>query len=167
MALLPPGTDPTLFVTRFAVQPSWKNSGSTPTREMQIRVDFGIGLDGGLDHWGRYRFDEERFFIGPHSVAGSNFVEIQGLNELIQNGQAGIVGLDPPLMLIWGRARYEDVFGGWHWVRWCYRVRPDRHTGELLRVSFIQWTTYNQSGDGDYPGGDAEEFPNLTDFEAE
>src|SRR6202035_1762513 len=38
-----PAGDPTLNVTRFAAQPRWKNSGSTPTKNLKIRADWSLG----------------------------------------------------------------------------------------------------------------------------
>jgi hypothetical protein len=101
--------DRNLNVTRFAVQPRWKNSGNTPTIGMRIRVDWDLILQGSRQV-GEYRFAESRFFVGPKSVSNSEFIETSGeLNALIQAGQAGIHG-PVPLMLIWGRADSEDIF---------------------------------------------------------
>jgi hypothetical protein len=139
---LPPGTDPTLFVTRFAVQPRWKNGGNTPTRRMHIYVDWRA--PGETREIGFYRTASSVFFIGPNAIEPSEFLELHGLNALIQNGEAGILGPIPP-MLIWGRAEYEDVFGQVHFFDWCYRIRPECHRGERLRVGFVQWGEYNGS----------------------
>jgi hypothetical protein len=139
--------DPALHVTRFACQPRWKNSGNTPTVGMRIRVDWDFAL---VDHRevGAYRFPATLFFVGPQSASGSDFVDIPVLNEIIQGGFAGSVGsfaTQVPDLLIWGRADYEDIFRNRHSVEWCYRIRPERHTGEKLRVSFIQWGNYNRT----------------------
>lgn len=148
---LPAGTDPALYVTRFAVQPKWRNSGSTPVKAMFIRVDWGLMDNADVYvRFALYRQNETRFFLNPNSVAGSDFIEMPGLNALIQNGAAGTVG-HVPRMLIWGQGRYQDSFGDWHWTRWAYSVRPERHTGERLRVHLIQYGAYNQSGDGHLP----------------
>lgn len=38
---------PDLYITRFALQPRWKNSGNTPTKKMSIRINWretvGVG----------------------------------------------------------------------------------------------------------------------------
>jgi hypothetical protein len=100
---------------------------------------------------GLYSCLETAFFLNPNSVSGSEFIEIPGLNAIIRNGMGSADGVPVPPMYIWGYARYEDVFGDRHWVKWCYRARPESHRGERLRVHFIQAGEYNQSGDGDMP----------------
>jgi hypothetical protein len=55
---------------------------------------------------------------------------------------------DEPLILIWGRADYDDVFGKHHFVEWCYRLRFERHKGERMSAGFIQWGEHNRSDEG-------------------
>jgi hypothetical protein len=51
-----------------------------------------------------------------------------------------------PMMFVWGRADYQDVFGGTHFVEWCYQVRFSRPIrSERLRADFIQWGEYNRT----------------------
>lgn len=134
-----------LHVTRFALQPRWKNGGNTPTRNMRVRVHWR-GPGGSLPNDFPYEYQEDAapFFIAPHAVEQSEVVEMLGINDLIQNGMAGTLG-PTPLMFVWGRADYEDVFGKPHFIQWCYRLRPDRHDGKRLRVSFIQSDSHNLS----------------------
>ena len=49
------------------------------------------------------------------------------------------------MIFIYGRADYDDVFGHHHFVQWCYTLRFERHQGEKVRASFIQWGEYNRT----------------------
>jgi hypothetical protein len=133
-----------LEVTFFAVQPVWANMGNTATAGMRIRVDWSDGEDRPA---GSYRQDWQQFFVAPKSSETSEFIEMPGLDALIQGGAVGTV-TQMPLRLIWGIAEYEDVFGKKHWLHWCYRIRPSRPVpGQGILISFIQWGDYNASGD--------------------
>jgi hypothetical protein len=137
--------DKGLYVTRFALQPRWKNGGNTPTRNMKLQVHCR-GPGGSLAADFAYDYPEATtpFFVAPHAVESSEVIEISGINDLIKNGTAGAVGA-APVMFVYGRADYEDVFGKSHYIQWCYRIRPDRHDGKKLRVSLIQSGSYNHS----------------------
>ena len=149
--------DPGLCVTRFAVQPKWKNGGNTPTVNMTIRVRWQfVAKDIPPD----YLYENSStpfFFIAPKAIEPSTFIDIptQGVQRLIDHenttevapiphGIAPLALVDPKL-LIWGRADYEDVFGHAHFAEWCYEVRFERHDGKKLRAGFIQWGDYNRS----------------------
>jgi hypothetical protein len=142
---------PQLFLTRFTVQPKWKNGGNMPTEKMTVLVNWR-GPIGPIPPDYVYKNSPEPFFLAPKAVDPSAFIEITGAQSLID------YGLNPlgaePLMLIWGRADYEDVFNRHHFVQWCCRVRFDDHKGEGLRASFIQWGDYNRSGEIKNPGQD-------------
>ena len=133
---MPDGDIPSL--SYFAVQPKWSNSGNTPTKRMTIRACWHNPGRPFADDYS-YRFASTPFFVSPKAVQTSEFVEMTGGQALIDRGWRP-VGPEP-LMLIWGRAHYEDVFGGKHFVEWCYRVRFDRHDGKTLRAQLIQWGT--------------------------
>ena len=138
-------SDPDLYITRFAVAPRWKNSGDTPTRNMTIQVDWcGPTGDLVLDYSYKNK-PPVQLFIGPKAVELSRVIEMPGVRELID--WSWDPSGDPPLVLIWGRADYEDVFGRQHWIEWCRQLRFDRHDGKKLRASFIQWGDYNRSDD--------------------
>ena len=138
---LPPSTDRSLYVTRFAVQPRWKNSGNTPTREMKIQVDCILPGSVVTDDY-RYKVSPDPFFIAPKAIEVSETLEMPGANALIQNGMPfGLV----PLMFIYGRATYDDIFGKCHCIEWCYRISFERHDRKALRAHFIQWGEYNRS----------------------
>jgi hypothetical protein len=135
--------EPDLHVTRLAVQPRWKNSGNTPTKNLTIRVNWkppGGELD--QDHY-VFAENEHKMFLGPSGIEGSQFIEMGNeINDLIDDGKGGFQ--DPlPKLFVWGRADYEDVFGKHHFTQWCYQFRPERHDGKNLRVGLIQWGPYN------------------------
>jgi hypothetical protein len=83
------------------------------------------------------------FFLAPNAIEPSEFIEIPSTQALIN------YGLNPvgaaPLIFLWGRADYKDVFGHDHFIEWCYRLRYETHRGERLRAHFIQWGGYNRS----------------------
>jgi hypothetical protein len=137
------GREPALHVTRLAVQPRWKNSGNTPTKNLTIRVNWKPP-GGELDE-NHYVFvgKEHKMFLGPSGIEGSQFIEMGNeINDLIDDGKGGFQGPLPKLF-VWGRADYEDVFGKHHFTQWCYQFRPERHDGKNLRVGLIQWGPYN------------------------
>lgn len=129
-------------VTRFAIQPRWKNSGATPTKNMKIRIN-NQGPIGNLPPDFIFNQSAAPFFVAPNSIEQSHFIEIQGLQAPIDYGLNPIA--HEPILLIWGRADYEDIFGDSHFVEWCYRIRVESHKGGDLGVSFIQWGEYNRS----------------------
>lgn len=139
---------PHLYVTRFAVQPRWKNGGNTQTRNLMINVDYG-GPEGTFPPEYKYRNPDSRFFLAK-AVEPGTFIEMTyGAQALVYHGIRGMAV--EPLVVIWGTANYEDVFGHRHFIEWCYQVRFECHDGRNLRASFIQWGDYNRTDD-DYPG---------------
>jgi len=132
-------------IRRFAVQPVWGNSGSTPTRAMRFQMDWQSGGDTRI---GTYRNVEQQLFIAPKAKETTEFIDMPGgLEPIIRYNTKDPLGLEP-LLLIWGRADYMDIFGDPHWIEWCYRIRPSRPQGEKLQISFIQYGEYNDSDDG-------------------
>jgi hypothetical protein len=143
---LPEIRRPELHVTRFAAQPRWKNGGNTPTRNMTIEVDWrGPGLPLAHDFNYTSRWPRERFFLGPQAIEISNAIEMPGANALINDGHGPIDPWFEPMMFIWGRADYEDIFGHHHFTQWCYRLRFEAHDRRRLRAQFIQWGEYNRT----------------------
>jgi hypothetical protein len=137
--------DPGLGITRFAVQPRWKNGGSTPTKNLTIQVGWR-GPIGPIPPEHTYREAPQSFFLSPNAIEPSSYVEMPGGQALI-NWANNPVG-DAPMMWIWGRAGYEDVFGKPHFSEWCYQVRFSRHIrSERMRAQFIQWGEYNRTDD--------------------
>ncbi len=136
--------DADLIVTGLWIQPIWRNSGSTPTKNMRIQVWFGNG-----EHWspGQYQNPTPTpFFLGPQATSGSKLIDVHSgfINELIE-WKNNPVGTIPPPM-IWGRADYEDVFGESHFTEWCYSPEATRtDPTERLRISFVQADQHNRS----------------------
>ncbi|HEY0257959.1 MAG TPA: hypothetical protein VGC39_10990 [Candidatus Methylacidiphilales bacterium] len=140
-----------LFITRFAVQPKWKNSGSTPTKHMVIQTDWR-GPPGPVPPEYAYNGEPVPFFVAPYATERSEIFEMPGVGSLVEHGLGTVVGKDAtitwgeePLFLIWGRADYDDVFGRRLFVQLCYRLRLDAHDGKKLRATFIQWGDYNRT----------------------
>jgi hypothetical protein len=137
------GDDRELFITRFALQPRWKNGGNTPTRRMTIQVDWR-GPPGPVPPPEyEYRNGPEPFFLAPKAIEPSTFIEIPTARALVDYGMDPI-GL-PPIILIWGRADYEDIFKRKHFTEWCHQLRLERHDGKKLRGGSSQWRDYNRS----------------------
>jgi hypothetical protein len=131
-----------LYITRFAIFPRWKNSGNTPTVKMTIKINWR-GPPGPIPPDYVYRNPPEPFFLAPKAVEPSSLVEMPGAAALIDWGLQPI-GVEP-IVLIWGRADYEDVFRKPHFVQWCHRLRFERHDGKTLRAGFVQWGEYNRA----------------------
>lgn len=137
--------DPGLYISRFAVLPRWKNGGNTPTRKMTFQVNWRTPpIDIPPDYV--YRRPAEPFFLAPKAAEASSVVDMPGVSILV-DWSFRPTG-EEPLVLIWGRADYEDVFGRSHFVEWCYRLRFERHDRKAMRAHFIQWGDHNRSDDG-------------------
>lgn len=134
---------PSLYLTRFAVQPRWKNGGTTPTRRMRIQVNWGQFPPLPLPPEYGYEFLSIPFFIGPKAVEGSGFIEMPRARALIDYG--AFRDGEPSMILIWGRADYEDVFDKPHFVEWCYELRFDMYDGKRLSATFIQIGNHNRT----------------------
>jgi hypothetical protein len=137
--------DPGLFITRFSAQPRWKNSGTTPVKNMRISVNWR-GPNGPI-HPDTSDFtntdDGVPFFLGPQATEPSDPIEMTGAMALV-NWQWNPVP-PCPKMFIWGRADYRDVFGQPHFTEWCYQLRLSRPIrSERMRAEFIQWGDYNR-----------------------
>lgn len=118
---------PELFISRFAAQPRWRNSGNTPTKRMTIQVDWR-GPIGPIPPEYQYRQEPFRFFLPAKATECSDVIEMPGVQALVEYGMERIG--DMPMIFIWGRADYTDVFDKAHFVEWCYRLRLDRHDGK-------------------------------------
>lgn len=137
------GLPPELVITRFAVFPIWRNSGTSPTVNMTIKVGWcGPGTQIKI---GDFDDDAERpLFIGPQSTTMSDPVIMTGITAIIEHSMNPIG--PAPQLLIWGRADYKDVFGKAHWSQWCFRAIPSRPvSSQRLEVHFIQANEYNQT----------------------
>lgn len=137
---------PELVITRFALQPRWKNSGSTPTRNMTIQVDWR-GPPGPVPPPEYvYRSPPQPFLVPPGGVETSAVIEVPAAVAIV-NWSMSPMGVEP-FILIWGRADYEDVFQQKHFVEWCHRLRLSRTGGEKMSAGTFQWGDYNRSDEG-------------------
>jgi hypothetical protein len=134
---------PELVITRFALQPRWKNGGNTPTKDMTIQINWRTPPYAVLEPKYIYRAPPNPFFLAPKAVEPSEVIEMPMAAALV-NWAMKPIG-DPPLILIWGRADYEDVFGRKHFVEWCHELRLSRTGGEKMRADKIQWGKYNRT----------------------
>ena len=140
------GDDPELFLTRFAAHPRWKNSRNTPTKNMKIQVDWqNFGARPPTQFPPPYTKIPDFLFIGPNAIELSEGKDMSRAPQALIDFEIENPVRGPPLILIWGRAEYEDVFGHPHFVEWCYRLRLERHDGKRIRAHFIQWGEYNRT----------------------
>ena len=83
-----------------------------------------------------YRNPPRPLFLAPKTIEQSHIIEIPPARSLVD------WSFDPvgngPLILIWGRADYEDVFGQKHFVEWCHQLRLDRHDGKKRSSHFLR-----------------------------
>ena len=137
---------PELYITRFAAQPRWKNGGNTPTRRLRIRTNWapfpGPPPIENYEDWPPR--SATPMFIAPQAIEGSEVIDLSGAPRRLVEWSFRPIG-EEPLILIWGRADYDEVFDRPHFVKWCYRLRLDCHDGKKLRAKFIQWGDYNQT----------------------
>jgi hypothetical protein len=138
---------PELCITRFAAIPRWKNSGNTPTRKMIIRVHWR-GPGGPIPPEYVYPNAETAFFVAPQAIERSEAIDMSGAPRALVDYHYFSPGGDEPLIFIWGRADYEDIFQQSHFLEWCYRLRLDRHDGVNFRANFVQWGDYNRTDKG-------------------
>jgi hypothetical protein len=137
--------EPGLWITRFAAQPRWKNSGSTPTNQLMIKTDWRtFDTDVPADFDFPYRDPAVVFFLAPQAIEPSPYLEISTAQQIVawENNRTGV----EPVILIWGRADYRDVFDAPHFIEWCYKLRLSRPIrSERMTAQFIQWGPYNRS----------------------
>lgn len=136
-------TYPGLVIRRFDLQPKWKNSGNTPTKNMTIQVDWRPPPYATPIPKFIYRGSPQPFFIAPGATEPSAVIEMPSAQEIINASWNPAKA--PPQILIWGRADYEDIFGHKHFVEWCHELRLSRSGGGKLRPSTIQWGEHNRT----------------------
>jgi hypothetical protein len=136
--------DPGLYVSRFAAQPRWKNGGNTPTEQLTIQVHWRALAPPNPPPNYTYREAPRPFFLAPQAVEPSDYIEMPSVQGLI-DWASNPVGV-PPVVLIWGRADYLDIFGNPHFVEWCYQLRFARpRRNDRMTADFIQWGDYNRT----------------------
>lgn len=134
-----------LFITRFAVRPRWRNSGTTPTVGMTVKVNWTVTQKGFPP---KFNFVNQPtpFFVPPQGTEIGDVIEITAARSLVDYGltQKG----DEPSIWIWGRADYRDVFGKPHFVEWFYELTFDAIDGHSLRARYLQAGDHNCTDDG-------------------
>lgn len=140
--------EPGLWISRFAAQPRWKNGGNTPTAQLTIQTDWRMFHDGFPPNFEfPYRNPPAAFFLAPRAIEPSPYLEMPPVQALIEWANT-LVGVQP-MILIWGRADYRDIFDTQHFVEWCYSLqfsRPIR--SQRMAANFIQWGNYNRTDRG-------------------
>lgn len=153
-----------LVPTFFSIQPRWKNSGGTPTRNLITFVGWHA-FESSLPVDFEFRFTQlpEQHFLGAHAVEASSPLEIPTVHVqreiAFKCNLRNILSLNSkeypkvcPYILVWGCAVYDDVFGAHHSSEWCYRVQFSRTPGERLSASgFTQYGPYNRTDHDEKP----------------
>jgi hypothetical protein len=139
-------SNPELVITRFALQPRWKNGGTTPTKNMTIQVNWR-GPPGPVPpHEYNYKTAPEPFFLGPMAAEPSAVIDVPTAAAIV-SWSMNPMGVEP-FILIWGRADYQDIFGVKHFVEWCHRLRVSRPIrSERMQATTFQWGEHNRSDD--------------------
>lgn len=137
--------NPGIWITRFAAQPKWRNGGNTPTTRLTVQCDWRLfreGIPPDFDY--PYREQPAAFLLPPRAMEISPILIIPPAMALVEweNNPVGI----QPIILIWGRADYRDVFDKSHFIQWCYWLRFSRPIpAERMGAQFIQWGPYNRT----------------------
>lgn len=135
---------------RFIIKPRWRNSGTTPTRNNVVRINWTT-WEGDLPGGFEYKFGNPPdgiapvpLFLGPQATEWSAPIEIpKDVSIKASNQQTNIY--------IWGRADYQDIFENTrpHWIKWCYRIYIYQLGGDV-RTQFVAFGPHNRS-DEDRP----------------
>jgi hypothetical protein len=128
------------------IDPTWENSGLTPTQGLRISVNWKAGHDEPpADFAYAYTRPPDRLFIGPRGQVNVGAVLIP-----MRDVQAAIEGRVQ--LYFWARAAYDDVFPGAqaHYTECCYRLDVTGATPGNISLTFALYGPYNRS-DGDSP----------------
>lgn len=129
----------------ITIAPRWKNSGATPTRNLELRVT-AREVNGALpeNHDYFYLDDPLHVVIGPNAnewspaITFSNFPTKEAADEELQT------------IYVWGEARYLDVFEDTpRFTCFCSRMRVYNAGGNDYETQFIPHGEYNRT---DYDG---------------
>ena len=128
------------IVIHLRVKPIWRNSGSTPTRNMYVRVQWthhavaepapNIGNFDGVY--------PTKMFLAPQAQEWTQAITIpRDILERVQDMEENVV--------IWGRADYDDIFDGTahRFTQWCSQlvIENDGHP----TVEFVPYGDFNGS----------------------
>jgi hypothetical protein len=137
-----PIRDPNGVLRALMISPEWENSGTTPTRDLSINVNWTPYAVGdpppGLVH----SFGEPpiRLFLGPKAVSFSGSVSIPPSEY--ENAKRGAARL-----FVWGRSEYSDVFEGTnpHFTQFCFQIDIRSIPGASDWIGFVHFGDYNRS----------------------
>ncbi len=124
------------------IVPRWKNSGATPTRNLELRVSSRV-LDTELPDDFDYFYQDAALHavIGPKATEWTqpqihkNFPAQAAISD--ENGL--------PTIYIWGDARYQDIFGNaQRFTEFCYRLRVHDIDGHYT-LQFSAYGPYNRT----------------------
>ena len=116
-ALVSRGTG--IEMTSLSLKPYWGNNGNTPTKNMKLQVGWkehpNLTLPADFSY--AYTDGPAPMFLGPKAFEWSEVIRLSKIvatNALQRRSH----------IFIWGRADYEDIFGGTapHFTQWCYRL---------------------------------------------
>jgi hypothetical protein len=123
------------------VSPTWDNSGMTPTRSLRISTNWKA-WHGELpaDFAYSYTRPPDRVFLGPKARSDVGAVSIP-----LRDIQAAIE--ERVQLYFWGRATYEDVFGGTepHFVEFCYRLDVKGTAPNAITLAFTHYGPHNRT----------------------
>jgi len=127
--------------TNVRINPTWANSGSTPTRNLRISTNWKIS-HGELpaDTVFTYTRPPERLFLGPGGRAdvGAALIPMRDVQAAIE---------ERVQLYFWGRATYEDMFEGSepHFLEFCYRLDVTGATPDKIALTFTHYGSHNRS----------------------
>lgn len=137
--------------TRLIYKPRWRNSGSTPTKNMALATNWASLEDvseAGIGTYDSSNARRQRMFLGPQAVEWSEAITIRPIEATAALHGTGHI-------VIWGRVDYGDIFDGTrpHFTEWCYRIAMSFESGQLHSQP-VAFSSYNRS-DEDAGGNEA------------
>lgn len=130
--------------TQYKIVPLWENSGTTPTRNLSININWTPYSGGNLpDGFGyEYGTDPTRLFLGPK--AESNYGSFDIPISEIRQAKAKTARI-----FVWGRADYSDIIEGTrqHFTEFCFRLDIKEGGGPDGQdwLAFTHWGPHNRS----------------------
>jgi hypothetical protein len=128
---------------KWMFSPCWVNAGDTPTKNLTISIGSAVFPDEiPTDHPLRYdNVKDIPMVIGPKgaAVVGAFAIPYDTIKPL-QDSQSDN-------LYIWGKARYDDIFGKAHRTRFCVKMLflTQQIVGEHNIPTFIYYDRYNCS----------------------
>jgi hypothetical protein len=129
-------------VRHFAIKPKWRNSGTTPSKRLTVRLNWTHFPSKKMPESFNYEYGPEttRMMLGPQSTEWSDTVTIPP-------DVADAAFKNKHTLFIWGRADYRDVFDSSkpHFTEWCYRIHFHMRPDNKIQTQFIAHGRYNNS----------------------